>query len=217
MSAERKISAFDLDCTLLKVTSSFAFAKFLYAQRYFSFAKIASVVFFTVSHKLGFLSIEEVHQRAFQNFFFGANAIQIRQFAEQFVTLSVDELIYQPAIAKLKEAQRAGEQVAILSSSPDFLVEPIAKRLGVSHCLATQYAVDKDGCFCHISVIVQGRQKANYLDEWRCTSGCAKEQVTAYSDSFHDLEFLQAAGTAVGVNVDRKLKAHCHAHGWAMI
>lgn len=212
-----RISAFDLDRTLLSVTSSFAFAKFLYARKNFSLTQLSFVLLYTASHKLGYLSIEDVHRCAFDRLFLGMNANKIRQLAQQFVTLSLENLLYFPALERLKKAQLAGEKTVVLSSSPDFLVEPISKQLGVTTCLATQYAVDKDGCFCHISDIVQGHQKAAFVAQMRRETGCEVKDVTAYSDSHHDLEFLKSAGVAVGVNADRKLRAFCKANGWMMI
>jgi phosphoserine phosphatase len=114
-------------------------------------------------------------------------------------------------------AQQCGHYTVILSSSPDFLIKPIADKLRVDAWESTSYAVDKDHRFCDISRLMQGADKAVILEEIRQQHGVAPQNVIAYSDSHLDLPFLQAAGRAVAVNPNRKLKAACRLHGWKVI
>lgn len=104
----------------------------------------------------------------------------------------------------------------ILSSSPDLLVAPIAKRLGVNEWKATNYAVDEQHCFSHVAEVLQGEGKADYVTNLLKQYDLEKSALTAYSDSHLDLPFLQLAGKVVAVNPTKKLRKECLLNDWAI-
>lgn len=217
MDSARRLSAFDLDHTLFKDNSSYCFGVYLYQQGRISLTALLFIIFSKLRYKWGFLSLAQLHQQAFEFIFRGYSLPVLEKCVTDFLDVHFDQLIYEPAFQKLKMAQRNGEMVAILSSSPAFLVEPIAKRFGVSVWQATQYAIDKDQKFCHIAHLMLGGDKASFIEDFMHRNKLAKGDVVAYSDSFDDLPFLLSAGTAVGVNPDRKLRSFCKNHHWSII
>jgi phosphoserine phosphatase len=180
-------------------------------------SSLAFIIGCNLRHSLGLLSIVKLHESAFKRLFQGRSLPLIKQWTEEFLSAYFEILLYPPAIEKLKLAQRAGHMTAILSSGPDFLVEPIAKRLNATFWAATQYAVDKDQKFCHIERLMLGGDKASILNGLGDSYGVPKEGIHAYSDSHLDLPFLMAAGTAYGVNPNRKLRLICRKNGWPII
>lgn len=213
----KKISAFDLDHTLFKENSSYRFGLYLYKQGYISVTSLLFIYFSKLRYSLGLLSLPKLHQQAFEFLFLGHHLPLIEKWAADFVDNHFDQLIYPPAVDKMKQAQDAGQITAILSSSPAFLVEPVSKRFGATIWQATQYAVDKDQRFCHIAHLMLGDDKARFIAELLQRHQLSKSDVVAYSDSYVDLPFLLAAGTAVGVNPDRKLRSFCIDNRWSMI
>jgi phosphoserine phosphatase len=117
----------------------------------------------------------------------------------------------------LNEAKEKGYYTAILSSSPSFLVEKITAMLGVDTWDATVYQMDKLNRFSTIHHIMEGSQKAQSLFKLMEELQIVKENVTAYTDSYLDLPLLKAVGNPIGVNPDRRLKAHCLRHQWPII
>jgi len=216
-SAFKKISAFDLDKTLLHDNSSFRFGLYLCRKHYLSLRDLTYIIKAHVRHCLGFLSIEALHKEAFKRLFHGRFAPDIHHHVQLFLDQSLDSLLYKPAIEKLKAAKEAGHFLSIVSSAPDFLVEPIAHRLGVSEWYATDYLIDKDQRFCQISRLMLGETKAEVMVQLGHRLGCSREDMAAYSDSHHDLPFLLSAGHAIGVNPNRKLKAICQNNQWPII
>lgn len=107
--------------------------------------------------------------------------------------------------------------MAILSSSPDFLVESIAKRLNIPYWIGTCYRVDQEGQICEIAQVVDGEYKAEFLHQLMRRYQLNKEQVTAYSDSLLDLPMMNVAGVKVGVNPGRLFYSHCKKHHWNII
>ena len=210
------ISAFDLDHTLFSDNSSYRFGKYLCGKKLLSLRSLAFIIGCNIRHTAGFLPITQLHEKAFRRLFQGRSSLLVRQWAIDFLDENFENLLYSPAINKLKLAQ-AGHLTVILSSTPDFLVEPIAKRLNVSCWDATQYAVDKDQTFCHITKLVLGSDKASILDEMARRHNVPKHEIYAYSDSHLDVPFLMAAGTAYGVNPNRKLRSICRKNNWSII
>jgi HAD superfamily hydrolase (TIGR01490 family) len=211
------LSAFDLDHTLFTDNSSYRFGVYLYRQNIIPLSSLIFIIGCNFRYRLGFLSITALHKKGFHRLFYGRPVTLVREWAKTFVEKHFDRLVYPPALAKLRHAQKAGHMTAILSSSPDFLIEQIAYRFGVDKWFATQYGIDKDHKFCMISQLMQGEDKARDLANLASELHLSKKDITAYSDSYLDLPFLLAAGNPVGVNPDRKLRAICLQNNWPVI
>ncbi len=211
------ISAFDLDRTLFIQNSAFSFGQYLYRQKHFSTPRFVGMLLAYVLHAMGFISIHKIHEIAFWLLFSRKNESQVKQLVEEFLAGDFAAKLYAPAIQKLREAQAAGHLTIILSSSPDFIVAAIAKRLGVSLWQATKYALDREACFCHIQYVLDGAGKAVILEQLSQRCALTRSDITAYSDSVLDLPFLLTAGTAVGVNPDRKLREISKQRRWQII
>lgn len=211
------ISAFDLDHTLFAANGSYHFGRYLCSKKLLPLRSLAFIIGCNVRHTAGFLPITQLHQKAFDHLFKGRPSAVVKQWALDFLHDHFDDLLYSPAVEKLKSAQQAGHLTAILSSSPDFLVGPVAEKLNVPFWNATQYAVDKDHKFCHIASLMLGHDKAIILDQLGQHYGVPKEELYAYSDSHLDLPFLMTAGTAYGVNPNKKLRSICRQKSWSII
>lgn len=211
------MSVFDLDHTLLKVNSSFALGQYLYRQKVFTLATMCYLVLCYGVHKSGLLSIEKLHKNIFNKFFRGKQLHFIAKHAKEYFENSLNSLFYQPATAKLQAALEQGHFVAILSSSPDFLVQLIAQKLNVHDWRGSSYLVDGSNNFSQLGDLVQGHNKAAYVRSHAAYLGIDKHNITAYSDSILDLLFLQSAGQKVAVMPDRKLRKLCHLHQWHIL
>lgn len=211
------ISAFDLDHTLFSENSSYRFGLYLYYKKILSFSALLFILGCHFRHKCGILPIDKLHENAFNRLFLGRFAPHVRQWALDFLEEHFQSLLYTPALDKLKKAQTAGHLTVLLSSTPDFLVEPIANRLNIPLWDATQYTVDKDHRFCHIDQLMLGEDKAHILDRLAEKYGVPRQKIYAYSDSHLDLPFLTHAGVAYGVNPNRKLRSICRRKGWEII
>lgn len=211
------ISAFDLDNTLLSDNSSYRFCLSLCFNKHLPYNSLAFIFACNLRYSLGLLNIEKLHESAFNQLFYNRSASLVKQWAEEFIEEKYDALLYPPAVEKLMLAQKAGHLAVILSSSPSFLVEPIAKRLNVPVWHATEYAVDKDQKFCQISKLMLGEDKALILEKLSQQHEIEKERTYAYSDSHLDLPFLMAAGSAFGVQPNKKLRNICRQKNWPII
>lgn len=211
------LSVFDLDRTLLKKNSSFEFCKYLYRKRVFALSFFFHSCLYHIRHKFFGLGLEQLHRKVFRRLLNGKCFHLLAAHVPQFIEMHLEELIYFPAFQKLRLAQHLGHYTMILSNAPSFLVKEIAERFCVSEWKASEYEVDKDAKLCQISLILQGKEKAKYVRETSQKLNIPMADITAYSDSYYDLPFLQSAGKAVVVNPDRKLQKHSLSLAWEQI
>jgi HAD superfamily phosphoserine phosphatase-like hydrolase len=141
------LSFFDLDHTLITVNSSYCFGSYLHERRFISKLYLYRCLFDYMRHKWFGLSIENLHKKVFKHLFNGCSKDLIEQMAKAFVQERLPSLFYEPAVRRLRAAQKAGHYTIILSSSPDFIVAPLAEILMVDEWQASMYACDKEGFF----------------------------------------------------------------------
>lgn len=208
------ISFFDLDHTLLRVNCSFHFGLYLYRKKMIGLSSLFQLVRYYLLHKGGFLGINEIHEKSFESLFRGSLSHEFRDHGKAFVDLSYDRLINLRLVESLFDKQSRGERVVILSSSPDFLVEAFAERFGVSSCFATIYQTDDAGRYCDIQRVLEGGEKSKLVKQIIAEEGISFENTFGYSDSHHDLEFLESVAVPIAVNPNRMLRKICEERDW---
>lgn len=212
-----QVCVFDLDRTLIKSNSSFAFCMYLYRRKVFSVLFVLRSILYYIRHRFLGLTLTELHERIFKTVLQGKEIQLIASHVKEFVDHWLLSALYLPAIAELRRAQHLGHYTMILSNSPSFLVKVIAERLSVCDWRATEYEVDKDGRLCQIAHILNGKDKAGQVRKIIGKLGLTTKNVIAYSDSFWDLPFLESAGQAVVVNPDRRLLKISEELNWPKI
>lgn len=190
---------FDLDHTLLKINVSFEFGKHLYKRGWISPFQLLILLSYYFRHKLFNLSLEGLQEAVFKSLFLGKRLSLIQEEVQLFLK-KLPDMVYQPVFSRLEPDS------LILSSSPDFLVVPLARKLGIEGHGST-YAVDSEGKLTHIAAILDGRAKARLLP-----SIC-----TYYTDSILDLPVLQAATKCIVVRPDRQLYKLACEKGWEQL
>lgn len=210
-------SFFDLDRTLLEGNSSYHFGAYLFKHGQISFCMLVYLLLCYTLYACRCVSIEAMQHAIFKKLFEGVSAPKMRAWAQAFVASRLERLLCLSAVEEMKRAKSSGHFTAILSSSPDFLVEPIASVLGVHDWQATRYAVDEQARFSHIDTFFLGEEKAAYVKSFSCSQQIEKSRLIAYSDSVLDLPLLEAVGQAVGVNPDRPLRKICKNRQWMIL
>lgn len=212
-----QLTIFDLDHTLLNVNSSYCFGAYLYHHKNLSFFQLIYCLFCYARHQWLGLSVFDLHQKVFKKLFKGYTIQEIERKVSAFLDQKFDQMLYQPVIERLKQAQGQGHYTVILSSSPDFLVGPIASRLGVNEWRASMYKKGNDGKFHEIIEVMEGQNKADYATLLIKRLNIDFARLSVYSDSYLDLPMLEIAGKAIGVLPDRYLRKVCTKNKWEII
>lgn len=211
------LHVFDLDRTLATGNCSFQFGVYLYKRGYLATPQVFLSAVSYALHCMKILSLRQTHFSIFNWLFKGRSMKEIEDLSLSFVNMQFSKMIYPPALQRLITAQKLGKKTVILSSSPQFLVAPIAALLNVSRWESSYYAVDQNQKFSHISRVIEGNYKAEYVKKLSHEMGVGKADITIYTDSFLDSPMFQEAGKIIGVNPDRCLKNYCKKAGCEVI
>jgi len=163
------------------------------------------------------MSVEELHHRAFDTILKGLSLEALVKDVDILVAQIVPSLLYPPVYNELVAAQKRGDTVVLMSSSPDFIVKKFAAYFKIDRWEATSYDVDKENRLCKIAKLVVGTQKERCLLELQQELGIPKNEVIVYTDSDDDIPLLLQAGEAIAVNPNRKLKKAALLHNWRII
>lgn len=142
----------------------------------------------------------------------------IYALAERFVTEKLLPEVYPSVRERLQAHQAAGDRVALLTGTPDFIARPMAAHLGVRDVYATSCAA-KGGRFEMAPPLSHpfGYEKLAISQRICLEYDVTLAQVTAYADSGHDLPLLQAVGRPVAVYPDQRLRAKAETQQWEII
>jgi putative phosphoserine phosphatase / 1-acylglycerol-3-phosphate O-acyltransferase len=144
-----------------------------------------------------------------------------RARAQEAGRVAAEKLIgdVQPYARVLIEQHRAaGRLVAIATTTPYDMVEPLAAMLGVEHVIATRYG-ERNGTYDGTidGSFVWGRGKLTAVQQWVRHESVALEDCYAYSDSFYDAALLGAVGHPYVVNPDPRMRIVAVARRWPTI
>lgn len=206
--------AVDVDGTLTHSNVSFAFGRFLYRKGVISLFQAFMPALLYGLHRIGLLSIERLHKSIFKILFYRRASTVIEQAVDEFLASSSSFLIRERIKEELALLRKGGAHLALLSSSPDFLVKRVARILAIDEWHATEYVVDESGAFSSIRKVVTGSVKAQIATEVKKEQGAL---ITAMTDSMCDLPLLEVADQVVAVFPDRKLELCARKRGWRIV
>ena len=148
----------------------------------------------------------------------GISMERIRRMVADIFDVKIKPKIYAEALRRIGEERSKGRTVVLATSSPEFLVAPIAEYLGVSEVVATKFKV-RDGMltgeFDGAPAFGEGKLSGvlSFAEEHNADLGCS----SFYSDSHYDLPLFRSVGEAVAVNPDRKLCDTARKEGWKIL
>lgn len=212
---KKNVVGFDLDGTLIKKNSCFAFSIYLLRKRVFSIRDFIYITVYYARHKFLGCSLKKLHQKLFERLFLGKELHLFETHLQEFITEFLETNLYPPALTHLRFHQERKNPVAIFSNSPNFLVQAIANRLDIGEVFATKYLVDQQGCLSEIAHVLDGEGKAMLLKEFAINM--QGSETIAFSDSALDLAFLQSAERAICVQPSRGLKKIAKKKKWHII
>jgi HAD superfamily hydrolase (TIGR01490 family) len=211
------VAFFDLDKTIIAKSSTLAFTRPMFRAGLLSGSTLAKA------------GIAQAYYQAF-----GADHDQLERIKEELsamtrgwdrtevealVTETVDEvvtpLVYAEALAIIEEHRGSGRGVVVISASPEEIVRPLCRYLGIDDVIATRAAVDEEGRYTgELELYAYGTGKAEAMRDMAAAEDIDLEVSYAYSDSITDLPMLEAVGHPVVVNPDSALRAIAEERGW---
>ncbi len=208
---------FDLDKTVIAKASMVAFGPPLLRAGMISRRLLARALWSQmVFHYLG---ADEERMRKFRESALrvtrGWDQERIRTLVGDTLLEVIEPIVYDEALELIREHQAAGRRVFIISASPEEIVEPLGRYLGVDGVIASRARIDDEGRYTgEVDFYSYGPFKAEAILEVANWEGIDLTKSYAYSDSITDLPMLEVVGRPVVVNPDRDLARIAKDRDW---
>ena len=140
----------------------------------------------------------------------------LEHIAEIAFTRAMEPALFSDAVEYIGELHRAGEEVAIATSSVDIIVNPLVQRLGIDAVICSSMEFDEeDRCTGQFrDAPVFGNEKESKVTSFLAERGISPEDCAFYSDSIYDVPLLEKVGKPVAVNPDILLARYAKKAGW---
>jgi HAD superfamily hydrolase (TIGR01490 family) len=143
----------------------------------------------------------------------GWREVWLRDFVRPRLSHAARELVLDHA--------RAGHELALISATNRFLVEPIAGELAITNVIATEPERANGRFTGRVAGVPCFREgKIARLAEWLASRGLSFADVREswfYTDSHNDLPLLERVTHPVCVDPDPKLAEQASARGWRRV
>ncbi len=140
----------------------------------------------------------------------------------RFLNDVVQPMLRPAALALVQQHRAAGDLLAIVTATNDFVTRPIAALLGIGDLIATDLARDANG---RVTGAIRGvpafrEGKITRVHAWLAGRGQAMDhfaRCTFYSDSTNDLPLLERVSHPVATNPGPALERIAQQRGWPVL
>lgn len=147
---------------------------------------------------------------------------ELQQITREFVSRCVRPALHDSALNLVQQHREAGDTVAIVTATNEFITRPIAELFGVRDLIATELVRDAmgrtNGRILGTPSYREG--KVMRVDQWLQTRGQTRrdfEHVVFYSDSTNDLPLLEQVSHPVATNPSPALERIALERGWPIL
>lgn len=213
-----RIAFFDVDNTITRGSTLYFLGKGMYNRGFFTKRDIGAWVLANIRFRMTGTEKSEVisrFQKAATDFIGGHDVKEIRIIGEQIYSEFVSPSIWEGTIELAKEHLSSGDEVWLVTASPEDFANLIAERFGFTGAIGTKAEV-KDGKYTGNlnGKLLHGKEKAIAITELTKERGIDLKDCFAYSDSHNDLPLLSAVGHPRAINPDAKLRIIAFAQSW---
>lgn len=216
------LALFDLDGTLIEHDSDHAFGEFMVALGWVDGEAFRqrNEAFFR-QYQAGCLDIHDYIEFATAPWR-QRSAAEQAEASRRFMAEVIGPMMGPAAHELVRAHQRAGDLVAIVTATNEFVTRPIADAFGVPELIAVQLERDAAGAVTgRIEGVPSFREgKIARVDQWLAGQGRRWEDFARtifYSDSTNDLPLLERASEPVATNPGPALETIARERGWRIL
>lgn len=211
-----RLVLFDIDGTLVPGASSEArFARYLWDQGALGVRQLLAFAWFCLRYFPRYGRHVMQKNKAYLS---GHSKAEIAVFARDFVATRLRPALYAPALERLRAHQAAGDCIALLSGTPQFIADALAESLGVAHSQAAL-------CAARGSLYIgapptrhpYGPTKVDAALALARETGLALDTAVAFGDSITDAHLFHTVGEVVAVQPDKHLSKAADGAGWEVL
>ncbi len=211
------LALFDLDETLLAGDSDYLWGQHLVQQ-----GAVDAEVYertnreFYEQYKQGNLDIYEFSRFAFKPL--SEHPLDtLKQWRADFVEEKIKPIMTEKGIQALEKHRSAGDHLIIITSTNNFITQPIAELYNVHQLIATQPTMVEGKYTGELDVPCFAHHKIDRLNEWLEICGLNLQGSYGYSDSHNDIPLLNAVEYPYAVDPDDSLRSHAEKNHWEII
>lgn len=216
------LALFDLDGTLLATDSDHAFGEFMVGLGWADADEFRrGNDAFYAQYRAEALDVAE-YVRFATSPWRHRSAHEIAEANRRFVDEVIAPGIRPSAIELVRRHARAGDELAIVTATNEFVTRPIARLFGVGTLIATELARDAAG---RVTGEIEGvpayrEGKVVRVRQWLAGQGRSFDdfdRITFYSDSTNDLALLERVSHPVATNPAPALERIAVERGWPIL
>jgi HAD superfamily hydrolase (TIGR01490 family) len=210
-----KLAIFDIDGTLVEGSTERRFWRYLVRRGRQGPRQLLEYCWFWLRYRSVYGAETAKKNKAYLT---GLAMAEIEPLASEFVTTEILPQLYAPAVTRLKQHQRRGDTVVLISGTLEPIARALAAALGVLHVRGT-VCREREGIYLASPPKVHpfAAVKLALAAELAAQLGADLRQASAYGDSRHDLALLEAVGNPVAVRPDGPLLATARDKRWDII
>jgi HAD superfamily hydrolase (TIGR01490 family) len=209
------LAIFDIDGTLVEGSTERRFWRYLLKRGHQGPRQVLAYLTFWLRYLPVFGRRTAKKNKAY---LYKLETARVRSLAASFVAEEILPRLYAPAVQRLQSHLRRGDTVMLLSGTLEPIAQALARELNVPHVRATQCR-ERDGRYLGGPPVVHpfGAAKLALAAQFAAAIGATLREASAYGDSQHDLDLLQAVGHPVAVEPDRPLLKTARGNRWHII
>ena len=211
-----RVVLFDVDGTLLaKPGTEARFVYYLLRHRVLGWRQLRAALVFFLHRGWRYRGDTARKNKAYLA---GLDIARIESLAAEFVTREVVPRLRPALLQRLRGHREAGEAVALLTGTPDFIASPLAGALGIKHLCATRCRHDGHR-FLPAPPLrhLQGPSKVTHARRLCTALGTQLRDCIAYADNARDLPLLSRVRHPVAVTPDRTLRRIARVRNWEIL
>ncbi len=214
---QRVAAFFDVDGTLLRVQSGTLYIGYLRRRGLMDLSDVVRIYWAYVTYRLGILNIRSLSSVT-SRWLRGRLESEVAEHCRDWYESEVRHYFRPHVVEKVREHQRAGHVVALLTGGTRYLNDLIAAELGIEHVVASQLEV-VDGRFTGRAILplCYGEGKLVHARRFAEEQGLRLEDSYFYTDSITDLSVLERVAFPRPVAPDPRLRMEARQRGWPVI
>jgi HAD superfamily hydrolase (TIGR01490 family) len=218
----RRLALFDLDGTLIPTDSDHAFGELMVALGWADATvhRQRNDAFYAdyLAGTLNMPAYVEFATAPWRD----RSPLELSHATARFVIESMQPLVQKAALQLVQDHLQAGDLVAIVTATNDFVARPVAALFGIPTLIATKLQRDAQG---RVTGQIDGvpcfrEGKIARVDGWLATLGHTLADFTQthfYSDSTNDLPLLEQVTHPVATNPGPALERLALERGWPVL
>jgi HAD superfamily hydrolase (TIGR01490 family) len=209
------LAIFDIDGTLVEGSTERRFWRYLLKRGHQGPRQVLAYLLFWLRYLPVYGRLTSKKNKAY---LYKLDVERVRALAASFVAEEILPRLYTPVVQRLQSHLRQGDTVVLLSGTLEPIAKALAHSLGVPHVRAT-ICRERNGRYLLGPPDVHpfGVTKLEIAREFAAGIGATLSEASAYGDSQHDLDLLQAVGDPVAVMPDEPLLATARGNRWHII